>query len=238
MKRTMKRALSLLLSVILSLTAMSTGIFATAEGEDIDYIEAVAQRQLIEDADLEYDGYFNTELQKPVSYTKYFVSRTKPTITVHYKNGSTKSLNYWDVEFKDDQTAENKWSTGPHTFTGTYNGISFTLNAEVAETPIEEITVTKKLKVFKEVDGNLTRDSMDGPQWFRYEPGFYSVIDIKLRNGKKLTYGKFNMEEEFGYYYSTSLSLDSQSYENQWQTGNTYKTSVTFMGKTAECEVN
>lgn len=237
MKRTMKRAISLLLSVILSLTAMSAGIFATAEGEDIDYIEAVAQRRLIEDADLEYDGYFDTELQKPVSYTKYFVSSTKPTITVHYKNGSTKSLNYWDVEFKDDQTAENKWSTGTHTFTGTYNGISFTLNAEVAETPIEEITVTKKLKVFKEVDGNLTRDSMDGSQWFRYEPNFYSVIDIKLKNGKKLTYGNFNMEEEFGYYYSPSLSLDSQSYENQWQTGNTYKTSVTFMGKTAECEV-
>lgn len=236
MKRTMKRALSLLLSVILSLTAMSAGIFATAESEEIDWIEAVAQRKLIEDADLEPYVYYE-DFDDPLAPTvKYYADRTNPKITVHYKNGNFSNISCDSVLFSDDQTAVNQWGIGTHSFNGCYNGVYFTLNAEVVENPIEEITVTKKLKVFKGLDGNLTTD-LYGHELTVYEPNFFSAVDIKLKNGKILKYGTFDIMSEFGYPYSPSLSTDSQTYENQWQTGNTYKTSVTFMGREAECEV-
>ena len=256
MKRTMKRALSLLLSVILSLTAMSAGIFATAEGEDIDYIEAVAQRKLIEDVDIYYeygyatpDRYATSDCYSApdhyatpdsyatpdcIQYSKYRIYNAEPLITVYYKNGESESIDYWQASFTDDQTADNKWEVGIHTVIGNYRDVPFTFNVEVAENPIKSITVKSVKRCIEEVDGSFTTD-YEGRTWFKYDSNNMSNITVNFKDGRSIPYYSINTNELFGRYLQCRIE-DNQSYDNQWGLG-THKVKAEFMGRTAEYDV-
>ena len=241
MKRTLKRAMSLLLSVILSLTAMSAGIFATAEGEDIDYIEAVAQYKLIEDVDISYEyGYTTPDCYITpdcIRYSKYRIYNAEPLITVHYKNGGSESVDYWQASFTDDQTADNKWGVGIHTVTGIYRGFVFTFNVEVAENPVESISVQKTVKLFEGVDGHWEETALN-QKWFRYDLSLNSDnLIVTFKDGKSTPLNEVNMNEKFGRYYGWNYGNDDQSPNNQWKIGSVHRTTVTFMGKTAEFNV-
>lgn len=250
MKRTMKRALSLLLSVILSITAMSAGIFATAEGEEIDWIEAVAQYKLIEDADIFYeygyatpDHYITSDCYATpgsyatpdrIRYSKYRIYNAEPLITVYYKNGESESIDYWQASFTDDQTADNKWGIGIHTVIGNYRGFPFTFNVEVAENPIESITVNSGKKCIEGIDGGFTTD-YKGRTWFRYYSDNMSNITVNFKDGRSVPYYSINTNELFGRYLQCRTE-DNQSYDNQWGLG-THKVKAEFMGRTAEYAV-
>ena len=240
----MKRALSLLLSVILSITAMSAGIFATAEGEEIDWIEAVAQRKLIEDVDVEKTWFYNSETQQDIEYYKYNINLAEPLITVHYKNGSSEKVEYVlnqpqgsYATIIDPQSYNKNWKVGKNTIAGNYRGYNFDFEIEVISNPVESITISETGKLFEEVDGSWQEETAN-QKWFRYDLCLNSKnLIVHFKNGENISWDSIDMIDKFGKYYSWSYDDTNQSYENQWIAGNTYNTTVTFMGKTAEFNV-
>lgn len=245
MKRTMKRALSLLLSVILSLTAMSAGIFAMAEGE-VELVENPVKSISVTDATLitETGGTYE---YSPEKWYRYYDNRVNFRMTVEFTDGRRLPYNQINTEAEfgsskwystsyGDQSYENQWKPGnTYQASVTFMGKTAYYNITITDNPIIKLEVTAAKPLIQNVSGYESYTNWN-ERWFKYD--IYSAeisAEIYMADGRVLNSNEINPYEEFGEYAYLEL-IDDQSPDNQWTPG-THKVTAKYFGVTSEFEV-
>ncbi len=152
--------------------------------------------------------------------------------------------NYWSLY--SDQSEENQWSAGVHYFTlYDYNyGFSVKIPVTIKENPIESISYTpvETIELIENVDGYWSGGEMveigGEPEWFEYSFPTKNgdILTINYSDGTSLD---FVFEEYAGFIDSDGNTISSydirryssQSYENRWGAGNSYKFVISYMGR-------
>lgn len=181
-------------------------------------------------------------------YKVYEISDFAPEITLNLKDGTVEKYEYWDMydvaqkygvnySFETDQDADYSWEPGIHTVTFNFGNLKKKFSVEIAENPVESISVRATRKLIKDVDNtDLTWE--DDRQYNRYslymtEP----VITVKLKNEENprvYAYDEvYKLNREFD---SDFYMTDDQSYDNQWGLGK-HTVKGKFMYRECEFEV-
>ncbi len=185
-----------------------------------------------------------------VEYNRY--SENPDNITVTLKNGSVYSGYWYDVIERinavenldlnpytlvaySDQSYENQWSVGEHTVTAALCGTSFSLTIRIVADPVLSI-VFDDVEVY-EGNGYSRRDvNYETGETSDYYMYYYPVpgnVTVTLKNGSvysgtfKDVFTEVNKVTGLCIYTDAYLGVISdQSFEKQWQAGNTYPCTV------------
>ncbi len=164
------------------------------------------------------------------------------SVIIHYKDGRTITgtpdeiyeQTGYRVDYNSDQSSGNLWGVGTHTATATFMGVSAEYTVEIAENPVESISV-EPLTLIEGVDGGNAQywDETTGEWvdegWFEYyiNP---ATVTIHYKNELDFTGTPDEIFEKTGYYVYFG---SDQSIENPWGVG-THTATATFVGVTTE----
>ena len=205
-----------------------------------------------------YYGYYRTDslfdeygewIGETDEYFAYHVTPREYTITLKdgtvYENEGFFFDGMWigptSFEAREtEQSFDNQWTVGnTYTINDCVAGFEFSYEVEVIDTPIESVVVDKVV-LLPFTDSYTVTDSLyneDGDYLGESDP--YSVYDIYPQD-YVITMKDGTVYEDEGFFFAGEwFGLDhldawstNQSYENQWQPGNTY----TVTGKIAGFE--
>lgn len=241
----MKRALSLLLVLVMLSAQLTIPAFADVsnemtdpyEGLEITSISATATLPLVEHGDgMWMDCYYHEEGE---IYFEYSVLNVDPVFHVIYEDGSEEVGHDYDltgnVWIEDNQT-ENHWSVGKHTVTVYYRDVSCDLEVEVVESPVESISAVAQKSLVRGVDSyedvswNENFEEFTYDRFFVYEADIFFTVTMK--DGTVISGTDEDLVNETGYYTSV---IDEQDVKPFVDGKNTVV--FEFLGVTCECEI-
>ncbi len=196
-------------------------------------------------------GYYRTdwvwddELGQEVETPEYFYYTTdhifslSHTITlkdgtVINNNGCSWNGQWYSINYSDDQSYENQWTVGnTYQIKGEILGFEFTRDIEIIDTLIESVTVDPIVRL-EETDGYYETESWnDETEQWEQHPEYFHYTDLRpshfVVTYKDGTVTETDGSEWWGEFSPFSYS-DDQSYENQWQAGNTYQVNAELYG--------
>jgi len=233
----MNMTLSVLLSVLLMLSAIPMGIAAqevTVTSVTVDDLTVI-----------EYsDGQQLSTTQGNTVIPLYWSYPVESTVTVTLSDGKSVTCNgdsgYYDIyratgywpQFHDDQSADNEWGIGDHTVPWTLGEFSGTYTVTVEETPVDSIRMDDVV-VRENIDGyrNGHRDPDSGRwmsnTWFVYDTYTpTSMVTILYKSGPPMTLPVSALFGRTGY----RMYFDAgQNYDNQLTLGE-HTVTARFMG--------
>ncbi len=146
---------------------------------------------------------------------------------------------YYDVSWEDDQSALNPWR-GNETHTGfiIIMGKKVSVSVEITTSPVDRIEIAP-LNIVEGTNGS-TQSNYD-PELDQFDSYYYYSVSsmlngtIYMKNGDtyKIREGSI-VDNNTDYYLSYS---ENQSSGNPWTVGNTYITTVSFMGASVEVPI-
>ncbi|MBR5203113.1 MAG: hypothetical protein IKW45_07600, partial [Clostridia bacterium] len=230
------------------------GVEGTCEIEVVESpivsITAVAQRDLIQNADGYWNSAYNEETDEyDLEYFKYSINAANPVFTVTFKDGTVVTGDRWDienatgywVEIEDDQSYENQWGIGKHEFTIEILGVQGTGTVTITDTPIASITAVAQDDLIQYADGywdaeyNEETDEWDlNEYYYYYIDRVNPIFTVTYKDGTVVTGDREKISEATGYWVEIE---DDQSYENQWGIGK-HSCTINFLGAEGQLEVN
>lgn len=200
---------------------------AYIEAEDVEIIE---NTNCYTDTDYVYNeelGFFDE-----VPYTRYDYN---PVLTVHYKNGDTVPMNWWDyggdLSYADDQGLDNEWGLGTHEATVTYLGCSVTFKVNIVESPVsyieaEDVTLIEGADCIEYTDYIFDFDIFDFVEKVYPRYHYYPTITVHYKDGSVETLSTRDVE---------CTPSDDQSAEKPWGRGK-HTGTINYLG--VEAPVN
>ncbi len=170
-------------------------------------------------------------------------------ITVYFDDGETYTGDFYDVrwnldiylELETDQSRDNKWGVGEHTAYLCMGNEKYPYTVTVKEFPVARIEVADR-ELIENCDGWYEGywDDETGEYipnaWFNYdaEP---KTVTVYYKDGTSETLTFYELLEIFGYENTDYYFDDEQTYEDQWQVGESYRCTLEFFGLEAEYTV-
>ncbi len=221
----MKKILSLVITVLFIFSVIPVSAGAESSGASFDSMIAALE---IEDVQLiEGTNGYNTSDFDPYtgeSYEYYYYTYS-PKITVTLKDGSVLedyggieyNGEWYEPQYNDGQSYENRWEIGAHTVTAELAGITAEFTVSIVETPFESVKI-EDVKLIEGTNGiNMPDFDPDTGEFLEYYYYIYSPkITVTLKDGSVLEgYGSIQYNGEW---YELHYN-DGQSYETQWGIG-------------------
>lgn len=242
----MKKAISFMLSMVLVLSVIPVSkVYAV---DSIKSISAVMNSQLIEN----YSGYNTVEYSSATeSYVEYFKYSwdDKVIYTVTRSDDTAFTGDRWaiseefgeDVSVSDNQGPDNQWGVCVHTGTVIFGGQTCQVQIEIAENPVESVSVVMTKQLVEHTDTNMfsttvTDEETGEPVEVFYEHYYwmdYAQYTVVRKDGQVFTGTDTEIREQSG---ENVFYTDNQSYENQWGIG-THTVTVSFMGVSCDFQV-
>ncbi len=203
----------------------------------VESISVVPTKTLIENV----DGYTNMDWETNTEYFNYYIDSSNPVYTVKYNDGNKKTYTnqsdlyndtgYWP-SFSDNQYDEH-WGIGVHTVAVNFMGATCDFEVEVAESPVESISVVPTKTLIENADGYNATDYA-GEDFYCYSiENANPLYTVRYKNGTEKTYtNQSDLYDDTGYWPSFS---DNQ-YDEHWGIG-VHTVAVNFMGATCEFQV-
>jgi len=193
---------------------------------------------------------WDAETQTNVSYFYYqpWDMASKIQYTANFTDGTTQSGRVseglvWDdngysFSFFTNQSLENQWTVGnTYYIEVSIMGQTAQVPVTIVPSPVVSITVTS-VTIKENRNGHMSSFWIDGIEYsyFRYNWYNKAQYTVTMNDGSVFT-GNCNS----GFYYQDEWygisSSDNQSWNNQWTVGNTYTTTVSILGATAQTSV-
>ncbi len=206
-----------------------------------------------------YGEYYDEDLGEWVELPEYFryYALDSEDFTIYMEDGSVLTYEdgfYWNDQYidiecltnDDEQSYENQWDIGTHTFTYRVLGYTFDVEVEIIKSPVVSVTYDP-IEITEYTNGEFCTDQLGdegsgiyGPEYFHY---YIQDLDrqnivITLVDGSEYTVGTDNFGFEWNdEYYPIIYESIEQSYENQLTAGNTYKMPASVAGYDFDFEV-
>ncbi len=210
------------------------------ESIDVDPIE------IIEGTHRYSTSYWDEELQEEVSY-EYYYWEDLMSGTVHYKDGSSYRLIgtwFYDEEgnhigslsYMDDQCAAVQWTAGnTYSVHLSYQGYETDIPVTILESPVESIVFDQdEFEIIENTNGSYCSmwddEAQDNLFYYEYQWRNDLSYTITLKDGTVYRGSGTDVYDEDVNYIASFQYSDAQSPTNQWTAGNTYSTSLFFMG--------
>lgn len=176
----------------------------------------------------------------------YFMYEVRPEeVTVYYTDGTEFTCAgedlFWytgyDLDFQNDQSAENPWGLGIHTVTAIYMGVACQYDITIVESPVARIEIDS-FTVIENLLGSWRNDTIevDGElvdvEWFKYhvEP---EEVTVYYKDGTSVTYDADFIYGETGYELNVETYQDT---DTPWDVG-AHTCTAEYMGVTCEFTV-
>ena len=179
--------------------------------------------------------YYRYEFRKDIPYTITFNDGSEPIKVSKDSNGwfQYKGEDY-SVGWNSEQSYENQWTVG-NTYKAEVSALGKTVSVDVtiAESPVKSIAVEPI--VIRENTHGYWEENDYGDEYFRYDWDEVLQCSITMNDDTvvKTSYGSFVYRgQEYNLDY-----IDTQSEEDCWTAGHTYKAEVFVMGKSEEVSV-
>ena len=147
-----------------------------------------------------------------------------------------------EVQFKDEQS-NSPWVLGQHPYRAEYMGKSFTLYAEVIESPVKAIEYTPKNSILIYKGYNIWKDYHDGIEYEKYiyqQMQTGDVLTIITKDNQRIDYTLVESENHEDWYYQNEngdridvsrVNIFDEQYNKPWDIGNDNEYYVEYMGK-------
>ncbi len=204
-----------------TVTASLLGVEATF---NVEIIETPIEKLEVSDIEIiegtcQYSGWDLSNPDQPIEYLIYYYY---PDFTVTFKDGTIQTVTEgsWieidgtdaNVSFYDGQSSTNPWGVGSHTVTASLLGVETTFNVEIAETPIESISV-ENVSIIEGTNGYFYRE--DNNQYYKYD--YYPEITVRFKDGtSQTTQSGFYIDDTYVYVDYE----DTQDLDTPWGVGN------------------
>ncbi len=209
----------------------------------VESISAVANKPIIENTNGYWNYYWDYEIDEETQYFHYYLP-DNIIYTVTCKDGTVFTGDRWDVYYEfgieisdySDQSSENQWGIGKHTFTIKAGRAECTAEIEIIENPIASISAVANKPIIEFTNGYYTfNDSGATEEYYCYELPSDVTYTVTCKDGTVFTGDEYDIYDEFEAWVS---SYSDQSYENQWGIGK-HTFNIEFLGikGTAEVEI-
>ena len=141
-----------------------------------------------------------------------------------------------------EQYYDEPWTVGEYAVTASLLGKKAQFKYTIVESNVASITV-EDLELEQYNNGYWDRSYYWDPEteehveveWFRYQPDEKAQITVEFKDGNTFTGSVYEFGEKYGTYPQTPTD---QSYDKQWQLGQTYTVKAYLMGKSADFSVS